>query len=612
MLNISSSQDDSSKLNLVSNYSKIIDTILSLDISTEDENQELKYSFKILIADDYVYSIITPLLKTYMLRQHNICLNINIKDIKERIRDVMAIYLLTPTQENFAYLKQDIASQVYDNYFLNFIDIADTQLYNKFFEEIILCENYSKIYKIILWPINISVFHPQVFSLNLKRPYLFFNSKNISEEKANDYFDKIAHGIISLMFTIKTIPLIKYRNNWHTEEIMKMIQKIFDSLRGKAPEMINTLKRNNTLMILLDRDTDLPIMLHHASSLGSMISDCFGLSRIEKSSSSNERVFQIDPISDYIWNRYLNEPFYKAGEIAINDSKEYQSEVDKIQGTNKPIRDIQQVVDEANKISNSIDNIRDQKLKGNILTNHSNCFNDLIDIAKKRSLGPIFEVENNLLKKRNGITNDIKKKFFDLLKFSQIDLKDLNEIKEDLYRMSLIYLLTNNISDNDMDIISKKLKNYNQPKEAFEYFKGKTKKDSSMSKDKLHQSSSSSNSVFSKSLKLVMDNLGGFMTVDEPSIGAELINSLSMGKEISNFVTYDFIKKDVDKDKNASLNCYNQIIVFYIGGGCLGEFEYIDELLKKSNKNVIYGCDYLYRPTEFLDDLQKLGQMNDE
>lgn len=608
MLNISSLQDDSNKLNLVSSYSKIIETILDLDITNEDDNQELKYGFKVLVADDNVYSIITPFLKVYKLRQHNICLNINIKDIKERTRDVMAIYLLTPTQENFIYIKQDIASQVYDNYFLNFIDIADTQLYCKFFEEIILCEHYSKIYKIILWPMNISVYHPQVFSLNLKHPYLFFNSKNISEDEANGYFDKIAHGIISLMFTIKTIPIVKYRNNWHTDEIIKMVQKQFDSLRGKAPEMMNSLKRTNTLMVMLDRDTDLPIMLHHASSLGSMLSDCLGLSRMEKKGSSNDKSFQIDPISDYIWNNHLNEPFYKAGEIAINDLKEYQNEINKIKGTNKPIRDIQQVIDESNKIANSIDNIREQKLKGNILSAHSTCFNDLIDIAKKRSLGPIFEVENNLLKMRNGITNDIKKKFNDLLHLNHLDYKDLDEIKEDLYRMSLIYLLTNNVSENELKDIKKKLKNYNQSINSLEYFKEKTWKESSVNKIKPNQSS---NSVFSQSLKIVMENLGGFMTVDEPSIGAEIVNSLSMGKEISNFSTYDFIKKGIDKEKNASLNYYNQIIVFFIGGGSFGEYEYIDELLKKNNKNVIYGCDYLYRPTEFLDDLEKLGKINE-
>lgn len=49
------------KLDLVYSLKSIVERILKLDIRDEDE--DLQYCFKVLIFDDYVFEIISPLLK---------------------------------------------------------------------------------------------------------------------------------------------------------------------------------------------------------------------------------------------------------------------------------------------------------------------------------------------------------------------------------------------------------------------------------------------------------------------------------------------------------------------------------------------------------------------
>jgi hypothetical protein len=49
------------KLDLVKSMKNIVERILKLD--TSDEDEELQYCFKVLIFDDYVFDIICPLLK---------------------------------------------------------------------------------------------------------------------------------------------------------------------------------------------------------------------------------------------------------------------------------------------------------------------------------------------------------------------------------------------------------------------------------------------------------------------------------------------------------------------------------------------------------------------
>jgi hypothetical protein len=50
-------------LDLVTSLKGIVERILKLDIKDEDE--DLQYCFKVLIFDDYVFEIISPLLKVY-------------------------------------------------------------------------------------------------------------------------------------------------------------------------------------------------------------------------------------------------------------------------------------------------------------------------------------------------------------------------------------------------------------------------------------------------------------------------------------------------------------------------------------------------------------------
>lgn len=72
------------------------------------------------------------------------------------------------------------------------------------------------------------------------------------------------------------------------------------------------------------------------------------------------------------------------------------------------------------------------------------------------------------------------------------------------------------------------------------------------------------------------------MNTEQSSMVADISNSLAGNKEVNNFVTYNLLKKSLDK------NLYNitQVIVFVVGGGSFAEYEYIEELLSKNSKNV--------------------------
>ena len=411
-------------VNLVSSMNLILQDIFSLKDDYSDD-EELKFCFKILLFDDKAFNILSPLLKIYYLREHNISLTLNIKDNREKMSDIMAIYIISLTKENLDYIYQDINNQIFDNFYINFIayDTSDNEYKNildDFYNKIANLENNSSIYKISIIPIDICLYHPKIFSLNLKKPYLLLNSPNISDNVYQNYLSKISIGLFSTLYLMKTYPVVKYHKGFFGDDIIKKIQNEFNYLFKMCPDIKDDfkLKKNakRTLLIILDRDIDLPIMLHHACSFAAMVNDCFGIGIGDNSNNNlnNSKKFKIDPVNDYVWNDKLHEVFVDVGKYVYQEYKNYYKEMSFLDKVNKP-KDIDQLQDESKKLAKSIETLRDKKLLGNILSQESKIFEELNSIQKDKKLDEIFLMECNLLKKKERINEATKNDFFKLL-----------------------------------------------------------------------------------------------------------------------------------------------------------------------------------------------------
>jgi len=604
-------------INLVSNMNLILQDIFSLKDDYSDD-EELKFCFKILLFDDKVFNILSPLLKIYYLREHNISLTLNIKDNREKMSDIMAIYIISLTKENLDYIYQDINNQIFDNFYINFIayDTSDNgykNILDEFYNKIANLENNSSIYKISIIPIDICLYHPKIFSLNIKKPYLLLNSPNISDNVYQNYLSKISIGLFSTLYLMKTYPVVKYHKGFFGDDIIKKIQNEFNYLFNMCPDIKDDfkLKKNakRTLLIILDRDIDLPIMLHHACSFGAMVNDCFGIGIGDNSNNNlnNSKKFNIDPVNDYVWNDKLHEVFVDVGKYVYQEYKNYYKEMDFLDKVNKP-KDIEQLQDESKKLAKSIETLRDKKLIGNILSQESKIFEELNSIQKNKKLDDIFLMECNLLKKKERINEATKNDFFKLLS----NYKEKQETKEDIYRLCLIYYLCNSKNISKEELIS--IKPYILNKNAMNYIRKKIDETSLRETNNKNMGAGNdyqrNNSMIMKGLYSAFSTISNLMTIEQPSISADLIDKLSRNQNMTNWATYDFITRNIEKDSgNYS---YDNIICFFIGGGSFGEYEYIYDSMSQNGYNIYYGTDCIYRPMEFVQDLEELGKLNSD
>ena len=600
-----------SSINLVTNMNTILKDIFSLKDDYSDD-EELKYCFKILLYDDKVFNILCPLLKIYYLREQNISLTLNIKDNREKMTDIMAIYILSLTKENLDYIYEDIRNQIFDNFYINFIaydtsDNTNKKILEDFYSKISNLENNLSIYKISIIPIDVCLYHPKIFSLNLKKPYLLLNSPNISDDVYQNYLSKISIGLYSALFLMKTYPVVKYHKGFFGDDIIKKIQNEFNYLFKMSPEIKEEfkVKKNSkrTLLLILDRDIDLPIMFHHACSFAAMINDCFGIG-IEDNN-NNSKKFKIDPVNDYVWNNKLHEVFVDVGTYVYQEYKNYYKEMDFLDKVNKP-KDIEQLQNESKQLAKSIETLKDKKLIGNILSQESKIVEELNKIQNDKKLDEIFLMECNLLKKKERINEATKNDFFKLL----YNYKDKDNTKDDIYRLCLLYYLCNSKNISKEDII--KIKPYILNKSALDYLKKKIDETSLRENNNINMGLGNNyqknNSMIMKGLFSAFSTISNLMSIEQPSISADLVDKLCRNQNIANWATYDFITKNIEKD--GGNYSYDNVICFFIGGGSFGEYEYIYDLISQNGYNIYYGTDYIYRPMEFVKDLEELGKLN--
>ena len=145
-------------LNFRSPLMKIINSILSLNFNNIFKSQnfseaprlfvsnsDIDYCFKVLVLDDSTFKFLSPLLKKATLTKYNICLITNLNEEKDVMNNMMAIYIVMPSSNNFSAILKDMKDNIYQNYSINFIEKPDDNLLEQFLSNIIKLDIYKNI-----------------------------------------------------------------------------------------------------------------------------------------------------------------------------------------------------------------------------------------------------------------------------------------------------------------------------------------------------------------------------------------------------------------------------------------------------------------------------------
>lgn len=596
-------------------------------------NDDINFCFKVLILDDSTFKFISPLLKQSSLKKNNICLTTKLNCQKDKMDNVMAIYLITPTPINFKLIIDDLKSNVYQNYSINFVEKPDDNLLEEFLANIIKLDKYKKIFNLHVFPIKYSLIHPKIIDFcsldnKITKPYTLFNL-NLNNKETENYYDLISNMLFNCLFCMKISPLVKYRKGSYCELIVNKIQNKFTSIFNKFPELKKEFQNGNCLMILLERDLlDIPIMLHHSSSFGAIINDVSGLTFDQESNKTlfsknkNNRKFVLDPLNDFIWNKSIINPYHEVGDETFLQYKKYEQEMKIFEMDKEKATNLEELSNKSDKLAESINIIDTKRIQGDVLDKHANFYPIINKIIEQRHLAEIHLIEKELLDRRE-IKKEINEKITSMINGNKINKDNYF----DIFRLCLIYMLIDKDFTNDKfikDVIAKvSLSSPYNLKAIVDYFDIKKKgaiehsskdliskyEEQNKSKTFIRQVGGVAGGLFKKGFNLIKNTVTNLAYSISPANAMDILYDLyyNINRDQTEFTRYQ-LNEDIYKQIKSSL--YQNIFLFTLGGGSLNEFEYCCEYMDKLRIKFIYGADKIYSPNEFLEEINDLAIKN--
>eukprot|EP01133_Synstelium_polycarpum_P002558 gene2558-2932_t len=611
-----------------------VNRMLSIKAQQDSNKTNWQEVWKVLVFDTYCATIIAPILTKGALRTQGVTLHLALHTDRQPIVDVPAIYFVLPTAENVKRIAEDCKNRLYDSFYINFASKVSTPLLEELATLTIQHDCVSVISKVYDQFLNFVSLERDLFVLNAPMSsYTAFNDTTIADTKAQENIDSVVESLFSVLVTMSVIPIIRCPKGGASVMIANALEKkisahlsssgnLFSNNDSSGGMQLSSYQR--PVLILLDRNIDLSVMLHHPWTYQALAHDLLDmtLNRVKVSVTNDtdtKRVtYDLDTSIDSFWANNSGAAFPNvAGEVK-NHITEYTERMAQI-GSLTDIGDGDEATSSENKAKGLGDLINSLKEKKRLIDLHTNLATDIMKQIRDRQIDCFFSMEESI------ITCSVidKKELSGLLTSPVVGETGGRGTLQDKIRLLIIYFLsTNNIPTSELETYEDALRKMGGDLSALDYFKKTKAFNESLAI--VNQSGGSSSTSTSSKPSGFMQMLSGYQPVES------LTNMFSQGvrsllpkskdlyvtrvvesiMDLKNTLDSDYIYLDPKIQNKTNVprrtSPFKEAIVFVVGGGNYVEYQNLQDLAKKQNKKIIYGSTEILTSKEFLQQTKEL------
>lgn len=614
----------------------------STDLTSGLDDQELVW--KALVLDAKSTAIISSVMRVNDLLRSGITVHYSITQNRAPLPDVPAIYFVQPKKENIDLIVMDLKGDKYADFYINFTSSLPRDMLEYLASEVASLGKASRIKQVYDQYLDFIVTEPELFSLELPETYLKINSPVSSEDTITQLCDTIADGLYNVILTLDSVPIIRAPRDGPAEMVA---QKLDSKLRDYV---INTRSNTNSstntnlerfVLVILDRNIDLPSMFAHSWIYQCLVFDVFNLSRntisvpnTDEKGQPTYKKMDIEP-KDFFWTTNAHLPFPDAVENVENALADYKAEAEAI--TRKTgvdnIGDLDpNSQNDTLQIQEAVNKLPELTARKNIIDTHMNVLAALLKELENKGLDSFFEME------QQSDSAKVRQAFMDVLKDGKT-----NNLKDKLRTYIIIYLTSSEkLPDQFVQHVESYFKDNNFETPALKYiYKLKELANiSSMplrSEPAIHDSkvqvgagnssqllSGLSNKLLGLTEGKIQGGVGSLIsgmkkflpekkaipvTNALASVMDPLNSSQSSLEATDDYLYFDPRVMRGAHSQKPKRQSYNKALVFVVGGGNYMEYQNLQEWAHQqgSSKKVIYGSTAIITPSSFLEELSKLG-----
>ncbi|CEP23775.1 SLY1 [Cyberlindnera jadinii] len=616
-----------------------------LNLNINAENSDLTESlngeeiiWKVLVLDSKSTAIISSVLRMSDLLRCGITMHTHINANRSPLSDVPVIYFVEPTRANIDQIAQDLKEDKYASFYINFTSSLSRDLLEDLAKSVAMTGKSSKVMQVYDQYLSYIVTEPSLFSLKLPDVYARFASAKTTEEEINSAADIIANGLFDTIITMGSIPIIRSQSGGPAQLVSeKLDQKLRDYVISTkyttGPDYSQRL-----VLILFDRNIDLAAMFSHSWIYQCLVADVFKLEsntitiETEKDGKKTKTQYDLEP-KDFFWNANAQLPFPDAVDNADTELKNYKEKAEELtRGAGaQNLEDLDNHKDDL--LQQTVNQLPELTARKNIIDMHMNVLLALLNELKAKGLDSFFEIEQSLSDPKS------RQRFLDVLR----DDGNTHNLEDKLRTFIVMYLTTDLPSDYVSSVEREFAKHEEFNTAALSHIK--KLKDSlrirnamvmnTYTKDSSNGSSQGNSGALLSSLSSKLYNLAdGKISEGVGSLISgvkrllpekkampitKLVETLmdpNNATEESLKVTDDYLYYDPkvirgSHSRKPKRQTYLESVVFVVGGGNYLEYQNLQEWAQQStqqgnSKQVVYGSDDIYSPSNFLKEITLL------
>mmetsp|Transcript_361 Transcript_361/g.578 ORF Transcript_361/g.578 Transcript_361/m.578 type:complete len:612 (+) Transcript_361:116-1951(+) len=575
-------------------------------------------TWKVLIFDERCMKVLSSIFHVQQLQKHGVTVMMRLQDKRERIDDTPAVYFIEPTQENIARVARDCAHKLYDQVHLNFCFPLSRNLIQDLAKQTIEGGAHKRIARVFDQYTDFVALDQRLVSLGMANSYVKL-TRPVSEKALMAYVDRIVDSLFCIIVTLNQIPIIRCSPG---NAAALAAQRLDSKLRAHLTTRNNLFSKGfsaykRPLLILLDRNLDLTVPLHHPWTYCALVNDIFGLSSHKVDvplEGGGTKTYDLSNDDDF-WKEHQGAAFPQVAEGVQKYLNDY----------NARAKDLKKEGVDLSVLNDAVNSMPELMRKKRMIDSHTNIATALLKQLKDRQYDRFFELEEELI-------NNMPPTFQDMLKQMEPETKGT---PQDKLRLYVIYQLCHNVMPEEAKQIESILESYAKEGSLelsclkfLKTHKMEMKFTAGLMENKSKadaQNTGGGGSLFtllSQSVgargKQLLQGVRNLVPTDKSLPTTKLVERLMENKE--NKETARFLYFDPKLQSNGPISgsrrmttAFTEGLVFVMGGGNYVEHQNLQDYAKRASTpqikvSIAYGSTEIVSGPQFLSQLSALGK----
>ena len=218
-------------------------------------------TWKVLVMDKTSQDILATSMRVQDLRDNGVTLHMQLHTERPPLPDVPAIYFVSPTAESIKRIAQDLASGLYESYYINFTSALSRPLLEDFASQVARDGTAEQVQQVFDQYLDYIVLEPSLFTLlpvassaqytstastSAPSTYRRLNDPSAGQAEVEAETDRIAASLFSSLATLGNLPIIRCPRGNAAELVAR-------KLEGKLRDHMSTSKGASNLFAKIGR-----------------------------------------------------------------------------------------------------------------------------------------------------------------------------------------------------------------------------------------------------------------------------------------------------------------------------------------------------------------------